>query len=402
MADPRSSTRADGFSMVEMLVALVFTMVLMAGMATVFKASLSTFFTSGERTASGRRNRMSLDLLGQDLNSANMYLANITNPPLSSSGLPPFYIVPNMAITGAPTGPASINPLTADQVYFQLDQPTPFEGTIQPGGGADSAAAVIGNLGGVIPASNTVVVECGSAANAALVVGGQNIIFKDTYQVGYIKGTPSISNTSQVTVTLGADSNAFITGGGGTGLPLQTIHGNQTKIVFVQPAQIIRYQVQYLNLDPENANSIPCLVRDLGTYIGGVFTPNAGSTQEIVADNVQGFKAYLSVNSGQSWAGLGKTYTTLANGWTGGIQQDLVTQLKTMVTNGFTSITGNANWFRSIPTLVRLDVTTRTATQRTEYYTANDPNNPTNIANPYKNTTQTLVFVPRHSGLPLD
>ena len=53
MAKAPSAQR--GFSLVELLVALVFTMVLMAGMANVYRASLSSFYTSGESISSVRR-----------------------------------------------------------------------------------------------------------------------------------------------------------------------------------------------------------------------------------------------------------------------------------------------------------------------------------------------------------
>src|SRR5664279_6108919 len=99
-----------GFSLVELLVALVFTMVLMAGMANVYKASLSSFYTSGESLSNLRRNRMSVDLLADDINAACMYLVDLTNPPLVSSTSPPFYLKPNM-----PTGGVAPDPTTADE-----------------------------------------------------------------------------------------------------------------------------------------------------------------------------------------------------------------------------------------------------------------------------------------------
>ena len=99
MAKPRSRAHIQGFSLVEMLVALVFTGILMAGMATVFKTSLSTFYTSGEQLSSARRNRMSIDLLGDDLNAACMYLLDPSVPPAVVATNPPFYILPNMAVT---------------------------------------------------------------------------------------------------------------------------------------------------------------------------------------------------------------------------------------------------------------------------------------------------------------
>lgn len=67
-------SRNAGFSLVELLVAMVFTALLMAGMAKVFQASLGTFYTAGEKMSSARRNRLSLDILYDDLNTAGMFL----------------------------------------------------------------------------------------------------------------------------------------------------------------------------------------------------------------------------------------------------------------------------------------------------------------------------------------
>ena len=58
MAKTRFNASQQGFSLVELLVALAFTMFLMAGMANIYKSSLSTFYTSGESVSSARRNRM--------------------------------------------------------------------------------------------------------------------------------------------------------------------------------------------------------------------------------------------------------------------------------------------------------------------------------------------------------
>ena len=76
--DRHSGSR--GFSMVEMMVALVFTMILMAGLGQVFKSSLSASYLMGEKISSLRRNRGSMDLLYDDLNSAGMVLVDVTSP----------------------------------------------------------------------------------------------------------------------------------------------------------------------------------------------------------------------------------------------------------------------------------------------------------------------------------
>jgi len=157
--------------------------------------------------------------------------------------------------------------------------------------------------------------------------------------------------------------------------------------------------VQYLQLDPTNANGIPCLVRDQGAYSSAGFA--ATQPQQIITENVAGFKVYLSVNSGQTWAGLDLPAATSGfnAGWTNGILttdvNSLATQLGGEITTGWTNLTSNLDWFRSIPTLVRVDITTRTSMQRAEYSSTGT----TAIS---KLLTQSLVFVPRHSGLTMN
>ena len=218
-----------------------------------------------------------------------------------------------------------------------------------------------------------------------------------------------------VTVVAGAAPNVGITGVGSAGPPSKFSHivnavvANSTGIVFVNPAQMVRYRVQYLQLDPTNANGVPCLVRDQGAYSSAGFVPN--QPQQIITENlganetatpeVHPFKVYLSVNSGQTWAGLHLPDATsgFAAGWTNGIlttdANSLTTQLGGEITTGWTNLTSNLDWFRSIPTLVRVDITTRTSMQRSEY----SSNGATATS---KMLTQSLVFVPRHSGLTMN
>ncbi|MBL0312622.1 MAG: prepilin-type N-terminal cleavage/methylation domain-containing protein [Holophagaceae bacterium] len=154
-----SSSRTSGFSLVELLVALAFTGILMAGMAKVFKSSLSSFYTSGEILSSARRNRASIDLLYDDLNSAGMYLTSLSAPPAEvSAGSPAFAIVPNQALV-PPGGPD--DPVAADQLFFYLDQPLAFEGRIKVAG--NSASEII-NVGGVVAATDSEFqVDCGGS-----------------------------------------------------------------------------------------------------------------------------------------------------------------------------------------------------------------------------------------------
>ncbi len=390
MAKPRSCSCADGFSLVEMLVALVFTGILMAGMAAVFKGSLSTFYTSGEQLSSARRNRMSIDLLGDDLNTAAMYLVDLSVPPAVVATVPPFFILPNVSIPGAGVH----DPQTTDELYFYMDQPLPFEGTLSGAAPQQTAAELV--LAGTAPTvtDNTYVINCAdSPTYAGQVKKGQIFIFKDSWEIAFINADPEPSG-SNVTVVAGPDPAASITGTGAAGLPVKSKHLGGSGIVFIQPAQMVRYRIMLLNLDPLNANGIPCLVRDQGVYNGAEF--HATLPQQIITENVSGFKVYLSTD-GQNWAGFGLPATTtgFSAGWDQGIRAQLDAQLVNSGRPDHQTTRASEHWFRSIPTLVRVDVSTRTASQRTEYSSTLNT-----LA--YKDLTQSLVFVPRHSGLTMN
>jgi len=189
-------------------------------------------------------------------------------------------------------------------------------------------------------------------------------------------------------------------------------------VVFFRPAQVVKYSVQLLNLDPNPGGPlVPCLVRDQGDYSAqsaGYANFKTNQTQQIITENVQGFKVYLSVSSPavatpdtpQAWAGNWavppKPTQTGWTGWTTGILATDAASLNTQVGAVLPNATlpaNNPNWFRAIPTLIRFDVTTRSATQRTEYSATPTATNPTAA---YKLQTQSMVYVPRHSGLPMD
>jgi len=206
--------------------------------------------------------------------------------------------------------------------------------------------------------------------------------------------------TTSVTAANSPSLQTSVTGRGDPGTVRTAQRVANAGVVFIQPNQMVRYHIVMMNLDPTNANGIPCLVREQGTYDpNNAFTPTASLTQ-VITENVAGFKAYLSADSGQTWAGSAVTTTTLATGWfgTAGIQAALNTQIAGLKSQNFTD-TSNPAWYRNIPVLVRLDLTTRTANQRQEYATAANQ-----VAHKaaYKDFTQSLVMLPRHFGLPLN
>ena len=389
MATDRARRRIRGFSLVELLVAMLFTGLLMAGMARVYQSSLSSFYTSGEVLSSFRRNRAATDMLYEDLNSASMYLTSLSAAPTDLSETnPPFYIIPNQPVAGA----GADDPATADQIFFYMDLPLPFEGSYAPSGaGARSATEIIQAGGALLASDNSFTIECGDALYANQVKPGMSMIFKDQWETGYIvTATPS---GSQVTVTLGQPASAQISGLGASGAPSKNKHITGSGILFYRPGQMVRYSVKMKNLDPQIPAGIPCLVRDQGIYSPAGFVADA--TQEsVITENVSGFKVYLSVDSGKNGEGWGKTYAGFSSGWTNGLRADVNARLATVGRTDYKTTNGVLDWFRIVPTLVRVDLKTRTATKRTEYGSS-----PT--AQAYQDMLQTVVIVPRHSGLPL-
>lgn len=382
--DPRSS----GFSLVELLVALVFTGLLMGGMAQVFKSSLGAMATSGEVLSAARRNRASIDLLYEDLNSTGMFLTDLSTPPLNVvASNPAFYILPNQPVVGAgPDGPAK-----ADQLFFYFDQPLPFEGTLGSTAGVKTSPDLVALAAASTEADQTFTIECGDASYANLVKAGMSFIFKDSWESRFIQSASATG--SQVTVIAGAQPNAAVSGLGSAGTPGKVKHIPGSGILFFQSAQTVRYSIKVKVLDPQQPAGIPCLVRDQGTYNPAGFTADPAQ-ESIVTENVSGFKVYLSANAGQSWAGYGGTYSGFSSGWLNGIRAELDTQLVTSGRQDYKTTQGDENWFRQVPVLVRLDLTTRTASKREEY-------SPTPATAAYRDVVQSLVLVPRHFGLAL-
>jgi len=404
----RKQAQASGFSLVELMVALVFIGFLMAGMSNVFKSSVTVLSTSSEGLSSVRRNRMSIDLLYDDLNNAGLFLSNLSSPPSLSPANPSFYIIPNVTIPGA----AADDPASADQVFFYLDDPLPFEGTlVSTGGGAAGESKAFNLDEAVVKGQNDITfdappvtdklltIDCKDASYANMMKLGHNVVLKDEFDNYHVVEAPTVSGTT-VTVKYGADPLAAVTGEGDAGTAHSSKHLIASDVTFYRPAQMVRYSVKMKLFDPQKATGVPCLVRDQGTYNAAGFVADA-SLEAIVAENVSGFKAYLSADSGQNWAGYGRTYTGFDNGWTAGIRAELDTQLSTAGRAGYQTTAGDDNWIRSIPSLVRLDITTRTAVKRPENRPVNEP-----LATPlytpfYKEFTQSLVLVPRHFGLPM-
>jgi hypothetical protein len=178
--------------------------------------------------------------------------------------------------------------------------------------------------------------------------------------------------------------------------------------MFIRPAQMVRYRIVMLRLDPdpERPGGVPCLVRDQGRYTWDGSGFNGGDesgigaaprSRQIVTENVSGFKVYLSANGGRDWAGLGLGLTGFDQGWNGagGMRSLIDKQLLASGRPGFQTTRGREHWFREVPVLVGVDLATRTATRRAEF--SRERKEPA-----HKELAQSLIFVPKHFGLPMN
>lgn|GEM_PF-906220 len=404
------SERQRGFSLVELLVALIFTLLLMSGLASVFRASISTFYTSGETTSSVRRNRLSIDLLAEDINMAGMYLADMALLPNTVPNTPPFFIIPNVPIANA----GDNDPQTTDELYFYLDEPLPFEGElleVNTGASGQLTAAdmvVSGATAADMPSQYTV--NCSSRDYARMVEQGNFAIFKDFWEAIYV--AEATANGSNVVFTAGPTPNVGMTGSGSAGLASRVFHLPRdgsipgAGVLFVRPGQMVKYRIEMVKLDPdpERPNGNPCLVRYKNIYPGsGAGFDESTAERLVVNENISGFKVYLSANGGRDWAGERTQYAGAYSGLVGwgmsatsaGIRSEIDTQLSTVGRPTHKSTRDSDHWFRSIPVLVRIDITTRTATRRAEFSAAHDELK-------FREITQSTMFVPRHFGLTMN
>ncbi len=399
MAKQISPTREQGFSLAELMVSLLFTGLLMAGMARVYKASLSSFQTSAEKISAGRRGRVAIDMLTDDLNAAGMFLWDLTKYPTTlSTSNPGFWVNPNVSLT------LSDGTVKCDQIFFYYDEALPFEGKTTTGSGGAYAVSGLNSTvasGTALTAGNTsITIDTGDASFAAMVQQGQRIVIKDGWP-GFIITKPPVVSGNLVTIDPGVDTLAPT----GAGNAMQNADGSATganvvsnpnhkagaPVTFMNIAQSVLYSIQSRNVDPANpTHTVPCLVRQQGPYSSGGLT--AITSTQVLAEDVSGMKVYLSVDGGRTWLREGSA-TGLASGWTSGYVPMVQSALNSGYgRTGYMSLSDPA-WFREIPVLVRVDVTTRTSLRREEYNTTTTPT----LA--YKEQTLSLVIRPRHFGL---
>lgn len=379
-----------GFSLVELLVALVFTAVLMAGMASVFRSSVQTYTAVNETMGAQRTNRWALDQISDDISQLGFVFPDRPLPNFVLTGAESlFSITPGGAVAGvarvSDTNPAATQAETviADSLQYFTDVPLAVSGLwsadttgndTNPGGtptSAPASAAITFTLGASsdLKAGDVMVIlDSGENGNweHPVIAGAANPVVFETDMAKIAKYTSAMISP---------------------GIALE--HKAGVPVYFVRPAQLVRYAVLAVALDPANsAVRLPCLVRQQTDYPAAGTVAWANVPTQIIAENVEGFRVDLSFDGGTTWART----TGAPTDWAG-IQANANTQLDTAGLPNLKTITDPANpdWFRGINSLIRIDITTRAPIRREEY-------SATAGARAYRTRTQTLMISPRNFG----
>lgn len=391
-----------GFSLVELLVALVFISLLMAGMLRIYGSAIQGFAAANETIKAQRDNRWALDGLQDDLQAAGYFfpirtvIGGIDN--VNSGNQNPVMILPNQTITNKfiadPNNPSATptnETITFDEFQYLTDQVLPITATLSSSPVDATHISVTATIGDL----------------SQLQTGDFAVILDPAYETVVIGGGPYSGTSGSLTLNASGvqdpTTGAFL---GGFGTLRSTLHQPGADVVFIRPYQVVRYTLMPMNLDPANpAATVPCLVRDQAPYPAGgariawpAATANAatlaaaGVVRTVVAENVTGLRFDMSANQGQAWT-RGASWSTT--------QAALNAQLASMAAAnpgvGYATSTqdpSNPLWYRSAPVLIRADLTTRTLIRRTDY--ANAPNT---LA--YRTRTQTILLQPRNFGLGL-
>lgn len=392
--------RSEGFSLIELLIALVFISFLMAGMLRIYGSAIQGFSAANESVKAQRDNRASMESLEDDISQAGFVFPNATNPiPFSvdsTSGQNPLMILPSQTLTVRmpdPSNPFALQPvetITYDELQFTTDQPLPLYAHLT-----------------ALPTSNGAVTVQFTQGGFADLRGGDMIVMLDgpgRQQMDVAAVDPSVpaSGTAGTIPLSGASGQVATTGGfgsGGGGL-LRLQHPVGSEMMFIRPGQVIRYAILPLTLDPSNAAAtVPCLVRDQAPYptnglrivwpAAGAVLP-AGYSRTVVAENVTGLRFDISVDQGKTWTRGANWAATVTN-----LDAALAALAAANPQAGYATAADNPSapaWYRKAPVLFRADVTTRTVLKRTDYSaTANTA--------AYRTRTQTLLLQPRNFGL---
>lgn len=344
-----------GFSLVELLVAVLLTGILMAGMAKIFASCLSSFHTTGELMGAQRRNRWILNQLGDDLRMAGHTDGLDTTKVTSTLAEDPFVITPG-TVAGS----------SRDQIDLFMNEPVQ-ELRVSAAADANATTLALTAVGG----------------NPMNIQAGDLLIIKDGIQAEYGYASAAVSSGS---VTLMGESdqqaNSAITEFMKYGsTALQKPHKVDEPVTVIRPCRLIHYGIENRALDPSApTTTIPCLIRKEAVFGSGAQADWSTVSGNIIAENVSALRVDLSVDGGVNWDHGATWAATVA--------------LANARLNAANQITVNTFWFKRVPALLRVEIRSRTPLARTEY--ASTPGTAA-----FKERTQILVISPRNFASPL-
>lgn len=354
---------SQGFSLVEMMVALLLTAILMAGMARVFRQALGGSIRGQEGLSLARRGRVGLDLIGRDLLAAGLMLQDPALPaPTLASSQPMFHLEPNQPVAGA--GPASRQD-RSDVLSLLLDQEVSGDGWLESQGGEGHALAV--QEGRALASTMRLDIRFPDDSTPTRLHPGQLLLFPRGLDELRIEDVVTRGRTATLTVA-----------------PLKGEPGGPrhpqprgTMVRVIEPAQYVRYRIEVCDLGMGILR--PCLVRDQFDYGDQVADPIGARPRQhaLVAEDIVRLKVYLSRDQGRTWSGFGRDGNTFATAH----GPDLGAGFEV------------PDWLRDRPVLVRVDLAARTPLAREEYSRVRGE-----LA--HRERVQTLVLAPRHAGMP--
>lgn len=370
-----------GFSLIEMLVAVMFIGILSAGMLRIYSSNLAGSQRLNDMIGSQRRGRWALASLQDDVSAIGFFAFVPFNQPtgysVASGSQEPLMVLPSptpVNVTGIDpanpggglvTAPLAPNP---DEFQFVGDLPLPIQATVA---GPPTAAVLTVNV---------------QSGNLSEVQPGDIVAVMDA---SFEQVQVAAVNPPNITVSAAGALTAGVSQAGGYALaPTLGAHQTGAPVAFYRPNVVTRYSIQALAWDPSNAGiTIPCLVRQMAPYpSGGTLINWVGVQQDVIAENIDGFNVDLSFDGGGSWLRQGS-----AN-W------DAIVAKMVALTPGGKSLNprnpSDPLWFRNFPCMIRMQITSRSATPRA----AN-----ADVAGTaaYVRRTQTLMVTPRNFGLPL-
>ena len=390
-------SRSRGFSLVELLVSLVFISILMAGMFSVFASSTSSFVSQSEGMAVQRKARWGLNLLQDEiLEAGHLVFKRVVGDidPTSATGQPPLLIRTTTEYT-LPSATSS-----PDEIQIVMDLPLGVQGTL-------TATHNVGD--------NTLKVSV-PYGGAAIEAGDLVFLQDSNWEILQVKTTPTPGGATSFDIVIEGDQSALVDKYGNQvnsviHALIQKMHLKHCPFTVFRPLQVIRYAILPRALDPSSNATVPCLVRQTRSLTGNasVFwapaptTPVAG--EQVLLENVTGLYINLSLDGGKTWLRPAAGAIAGVPPWKSQSWSDIRSLLNTALGSSTSPLTKQAQgglnvqdpfWMNYAPVLIRIDLETRSAIQRTEFNTASTATAP---AAAFRTRRETLMLSPKNFAL---